>query len=87
MVSFTFAPALQLLKHMLDVNPVGNELRASLGHSPQESFPVFVDERHITKVDNAGSLVVASARPRPGISQLTDRRPDQAPSDDPFTFR
>jgi hypothetical protein len=56
-----------LFKHVLDVDPIGDELHASLGHSPQESFPVFVDERHIAKVDNAGSLVVAPARPRPGI--------------------
>src|SRR6266478_6695491 len=84
-------PLLQLLKHMLEVQTPGNKLRAFLGHSPQQSFPAFVDERDVIEVDNAGSLVLASVRPLPGCSQLANPRSDQASLHDPspicFRFR
>ncbi len=35
-------------------------LRAFLGQRPQQSFPAFVDERDIIKVDNAGALVLTA---------------------------
>src|SRR5216684_5825425 len=77
-------PLLQLQKHMLDVKPPGYKLRAFLGHSPQQPFPAFVDERDVIEVDNAGSLVRALVRPLPGCSQLADPRPDQASLHDPY---
>src|SRR5258707_5397240 len=74
---------LHLFKHMFYVEPPGNKLRAFLAHGPQQSFPAFVDERDVVEVDNAGSPVLAPARPLPGCSQLVDPRPDQASLHDP----
>ena len=71
---------------MLDVHALGDELRAFLGHSPQQSFPAVVNKSDIIKVDNAYSLVPAAASPLPGCSQLADPRSDQAPLHDPSSF-
>jgi hypothetical protein len=71
---------------MLDVQALGYELRAFVGHSPQQSFPAFVDERDVVEVDNAGPLVLTLACPRPGCSQLADPRSHQASLQDPFTI-
>src|SRR6266481_1931547 len=70
---------------MLYVHAIGYELRAFFRHSPQQSFPAFVDERDIVKVDNAGPLVSA-APSSPGCSQLADPGSDQAPLHDPPSF-
>jgi hypothetical protein len=70
---------------MLYVHATGYELRAFLRHSPQQSFPAFVDKRDIIKVDNAGSLVSA-APSSPGCSQLANPWSDQAPLHDPPSF-
>ena len=71
---------------MLDVHAGGDELRAFLGESPQQSFTAFVNERDIIKVDNAGSVVLACVRPLPRCLQLADPRSDQAPLHDPPSF-
>ena len=77
----------QLIENVLDVHTGGDELRAFLRHSPQESFPAFVDERHITKVDNARSSAVVAVRLFPACSQLADPRPDQPALQNPPLFR
>ena len=70
---------------MLYVHAIGYELRTFFRHSPQQSLPVFVDERDIVKIDNAGSLVPA-APSSPGCSELGDPWSDQAPLHDPPSF-
>jgi hypothetical protein len=85
-VFFAFVPALQLCEDVPDVEPVGDELRALRGHNPQESFPAFVDERDITKVDNACSSAAVTVRCFPTCSQLTDPRPDQLALQNPSLF-
>ncbi len=71
---------------MLDVHTRGYELRAFLGHSPQQSFPALVDGRDVIEVDNAGPLVLAPVRPLPGCSEFADPRPHQASLHDPSPF-
>src|SRR5580698_7560593 len=70
---------------MLDVHATGYELRAFLRHSPQQSFPAFVDKRDIVKVDNAVALVPAAPF-SPGCSQLAHPWADPAPLHDPPSF-
>jgi hypothetical protein len=72
---------------MLDVHSGGDELRAGLRHRSQESFPALVNERDITKVDNAGSSTPVAARLFPACPQLTDPRPDQPAVQNPSLFR
>src|SRR5258707_11545375 len=85
-VFLAFAPALQLYEQAPDVEPVGGELHGLLGHSPQESFPAFVDERPISKVDNACSSAAVTVRCFPTCSQLKDPRPDQLALQNPSLF-
>jgi len=69
-----------------DVEPVDDELHALLGHGPQESFPAFVDERQITKVNNACSSATVTVRCFPTCSQLKDPWPDQLALQNPPLF-
>jgi hypothetical protein len=72
-----------LLEYMPDIDTVGYELRALLGHGAQESFPFFVDERHIVKVYHTGGLVLAPPPALPALSQFVDPNCDEAALQNP----
>jgi hypothetical protein len=48
-----------LFEDVADVDAAGYELRPLLRHRPQKSFPSFVNECHIVKVDDAARLVLS----------------------------
>src|SRR5271163_4660341 len=59
-----------LVEHMPNIDTVCYELRTLLGHRAQESFPFFVDERHIVEIDDTAEFVLAPLPALPDFSQF-----------------